>query len=296
MDKTCLEVRIRCDLGSMTATGSDWLECEDAFGIFYYSLCTKMATLELPPEIRAAGVASLASPLCVPAPSTTALKQQAMVLMNIGDWVIAEDDLGVFYQDKATMMTYDKPPPELMVLLEKKERDDEKQQLRRQRRLERQQRHLELRKMWEQQYGKQCPDNAPRQEPDQSDFLELPERAIVKTRIANWAIAEDSLGEFYQDMVTGESFEDPPPELLSILRQRVGATPAQDHPNQNMPSWYDLAAQAQPEYRFGGDDFHLAAEVSAVDERASAVDEGASAVDEGASVSRSLHSSKACDW
>mmetsp|Transcript_9819 Transcript_9819/g.21961 ORF Transcript_9819/g.21961 Transcript_9819/m.21961 type:complete len:261 (-) Transcript_9819:93-875(-) len=243
-----LEVRIRRDLG-----GADWLECEDASGIFYYSRQTKTASLEPPPKVLSLADALSTDPLYVSAQPPVV--QQAVVLMRVGNWVVAEDNLGVFYQDIVSLKSYDEPPPELIVLLQKK-REAEERQLRRQQRQEMQQ---ELRRKWEQQYGQQgqqCQDTTlqmqriqPHHSASPADPVQSTKEAIVKMRVANWAIAQDSLGEFYQNMVTGESFDVPPAELLHILRQRVGSTTAQAQHSQIMPTWHDLAAQAQSQYR-----------------------------------------------
>eukprot|EP00448_Togula_jolla_P040089 CAMPEP_0170624294 /NCGR_PEP_ID=MMETSP0224-20130122/30155_1 /TAXON_ID=285029 /ORGANISM="Togula jolla, Strain CCCM 725" /LENGTH=263 /DNA_ID=CAMNT_0010950805 /DNA_START=35 /DNA_END=826 /DNA_ORIENTATION=+ len=251
-----------------------------------------MASLELPPEILAASTAMLAAPLYVPTPSLT---QQAVVVTRVGHWVVAEDDLGVFYQNVHTLESHDVPPPELVALLQKK-RQTEEQQLRQQRlkpllqqqqkqqqeeeRMQRHQMQMELRKKWEQQYGQQGPnatslDIQPTQsaamklqsnqpnplkiQPNPFEPLKIPphqsapvpasQETVVKMRVAHWAIAQDKLGEFYQNMITGESFDDPPADLLRILVSRVGPTPLQANLNQNMPTWNDLASKAQPQYR-----------------------------------------------
>eukprot|EP00448_Togula_jolla_P010443 CAMPEP_0170595884 /NCGR_PEP_ID=MMETSP0224-20130122/14805_1 /TAXON_ID=285029 /ORGANISM="Togula jolla, Strain CCCM 725" /LENGTH=276 /DNA_ID=CAMNT_0010920105 /DNA_START=70 /DNA_END=900 /DNA_ORIENTATION=+ len=259
-----LEVRILRDLGCAGGTEPDWLECEDACGIFYYSRRTKQAAIELPPEVLAAVEAMPAAPLYVPPPLSMA--QQAVVLMRVGHWVIAEDALGVFYQNVVSLESFEQPPPELVLLLAKK-REAEELQLRQQQLLQlqkqqkqqqRQQLQLELRRKWEEQYGQQNPRYAPGPQQLQlnhaaaaSQALSLPsaKEAVVKMRIANWAIAQDSMGEFYQNMATGESFDNPPAELVRILRQRVGSTPTQATPTQRTPTWHDLAAEAQPQYR-----------------------------------------------
>mmetsp|Transcript_2174 Transcript_2174/g.5033 ORF Transcript_2174/g.5033 Transcript_2174/m.5033 type:complete len:270 (+) Transcript_2174:69-878(+) len=252
-----LEVRILCDLGAATGV-PDWLECEDAFGIFYYSRLTKAAALELPAEVRKASVTMLAAPLYAPTPQASA--PQAAVLMRIGHWVIAEDELGVFYQSAVTLESFDEPPPELVLLLKRK-RDLEEQELWQQQqqplRSERQLLELQLRQKWEQQCAQrqQLAQLAPQQiqplmsAPVKEQPLNPTEDAVVKMRVANWAVAQDTLGEFYQNMLTGEAFDDPPPELLRILKQRIGATPTRASVSQNMPTWSDLASEAHPQYR-----------------------------------------------
>lgn len=42
--------------------------------------------------------------------------QSATVKAQLGDWLICEDEQGVFYQDSVTNDTYDNPPPELVGL------------------------------------------------------------------------------------------------------------------------------------------------------------------------------------
>eukprot|EP00448_Togula_jolla_P025889 CAMPEP_0170650920 /NCGR_PEP_ID=MMETSP0224-20130122/46070_1 /TAXON_ID=285029 /ORGANISM="Togula jolla, Strain CCCM 725" /LENGTH=311 /DNA_ID=CAMNT_0010982635 /DNA_START=78 /DNA_END=1013 /DNA_ORIENTATION=+ len=275
-----LEVRIRRDLGAASAGEPDWLECEDAFGVFYYSRRTRTAALELPPDVRRAALAMTSSyATAEPSAHSAYSAQQAVVLMRIGHWVIAEDNLGIFYQSVVTLESYDAPPPELQMLLHRKRQVEQQhqqqqllqqhqQQLPQQQRQERQERQERLQlqhdrlEKWERQQGQKqglnshtlpmkvnpSPPSTVHSEPPVP--IHSSRGAVVTMRIAHWAVLRNSQGEFYQNMETGETFEDPPAELLRILRQRIGSPDDSDSiSSKSMPTWHDLAAQAQPQYR-----------------------------------------------
>eukprot|EP00411_Alexandrium_monilatum_P052734 CAMPEP_0175423538 /NCGR_PEP_ID=MMETSP0095-20121207/48315_1 /TAXON_ID=311494 /ORGANISM="Alexandrium monilatum, Strain CCMP3105" /LENGTH=164 /DNA_ID=CAMNT_0016722801 /DNA_START=26 /DNA_END=516 /DNA_ORIENTATION=+ len=42
--------------------------------------------------------------------------------------------------------------------------------------------------------------------------------AMTKMQIGVWNIAEDAQGEFYCNTITGETYDQPPPELLSLMQ------------------------------------------------------------------------------
>mmetsp|Transcript_37683 Transcript_37683/g.82754 ORF Transcript_37683/g.82754 Transcript_37683/m.82754 type:complete len:240 (+) Transcript_37683:86-805(+) len=230
-----LEVTILRDLADAGFGGADWLECEDSFGIFYYHRHRQVASLELP-----RGLAAESEAVGSPSDSSRA-DAEPKILMSIGDWVIVEDDLGVFCQNTVSKESHDEPPPELVALFESEHAAEEKrlqQKLRLQQQKEQQQeqRRLELRCKWEQQYGQQCLHSSPqRLQSKQSCPLPSSQEAIVKMRIGIWAVATDSLGEFYQNMETRECFEDPPSELRSLIKQRIGSTVTTSI-DQNMPA------------------------------------------------------------
>mmetsp|Transcript_33120 Transcript_33120/g.72159 ORF Transcript_33120/g.72159 Transcript_33120/m.72159 type:complete len:300 (+) Transcript_33120:94-993(+) len=280
--------RILRELAGKGCGGSDWLECEDSFGIFYYSRSMEKAVLELPSEV-------LAEDKDKPVASAQHNVTQATILMRVGKWILAEDDAGIFCQNTLSLECYDEPPEELLLLFQEEERETEEKRLRQQheqqqqiqqerqlqlilqqqneqrlllsqkqqgqqRRLlheqdeqqlrllreqsgpqlrrsqehseqQRRQRQLALRKQWDQKYGQQYPYCSPQRtqpcQPCRSAPLNPSQEAIVKMRVGSWAVAQDHLGEFYQNTETGECFESPPPEFLLLLEVRIGTTATQ---------------------------------------------------------------------
>eukprot|EP00448_Togula_jolla_P028074 CAMPEP_0170631240 /NCGR_PEP_ID=MMETSP0224-20130122/34508_1 /TAXON_ID=285029 /ORGANISM="Togula jolla, Strain CCCM 725" /LENGTH=232 /DNA_ID=CAMNT_0010959511 /DNA_START=60 /DNA_END=755 /DNA_ORIENTATION=+ len=227
-----LEVRILRDL-EIEGVGEDWLECEDSFGLFYFNRRTQMATLELPPVVAAIPIEA---PVLISDPVKT---QEPVVLSCVGEWVVAKDDLGLFYYNTSSLESYDEPPPALLLLLQKMQAAQlcEERSPLRQRRPQRHQkpwqRQCELRRIWEQKYGQQQPHHAPSRI-QTSHSAHGHDEAIVQMRIANWAVARDSRGEFYQNMASGETFDEPPCELRCLFQQRM-TFQAQD--KQNVPLW-----------------------------------------------------------
>eukprot|EP00811_Abedinium_folium_P010364 NODE_19587_length_836_cov_19.521862.p1 GENE.NODE_19587_length_836_cov_19.521862~~NODE_19587_length_836_cov_19.521862.p1 ORF type:complete len:174 (-),score=31.51 NODE_19587_length_836_cov_19.521862:292-813(-) len=55
--------------------------------------------------------------------------------------------------------------------------------------------------------------------------------AVEKLRLGSWIICEDGQGEFYQNTLTGQSYNDAPPELLA-LHQRYTQQQQQQQPLQ----------------------------------------------------------------
>merc|ERR1719345_130260 len=46
---------------------------------------------------------------------------------------------------------------------------------------------------------------------------QVAQQAAVKQQIGQWMICHDAQGEFYQDSVTGQSYDHPPPQLLQLM-------------------------------------------------------------------------------
>jgi len=240
-----LEVRILRDLGTEEVGEGVWLECEDSFGVFYFNRQTQTASLELPPDAIAS--ATVEAPLKISDPVKT---QKADVLRRVGQWVIAEDDLGLFHYNTLSLESFDEPPPALLSFFQRMEAELLREQLApqqqrgpQQRQQQPWQRQMELRRVWEQKYGQQHPHHTPKRQNNHSAHGQHDE-AIVQMRIANWAVARDSRGEFYQNMVSGQVFDEPPSELLCLIQQRITS---QAQGNQKVPIWIDLALQAKQE-------------------------------------------------
>jgi len=47
-----------------------------------------------------------------------------------------------------------------------------------------------------------------------------PAQAVVKAQVGFWRICQDEQGEFYQHATSGETFDQPPPELQQFLQMQ----------------------------------------------------------------------------
>lgn len=106
------------------------------------------------------------------------------VVAQIGDWAICEDAQGEFYYNNATAQSYDTPPPELLQLMQAAKA----------------------------QTQQTVPVAAQAAAPQPS------EAKVVQT-IGEWAICQDAQGQFYQNLRTKQSYDQPPPELAMLLQQ-----------------------------------------------------------------------------
>eukprot|EP00811_Abedinium_folium_P009736 NODE_18999_length_864_cov_14.001357.p1 GENE.NODE_18999_length_864_cov_14.001357~~NODE_18999_length_864_cov_14.001357.p1 ORF type:complete len:186 (-),score=46.01 NODE_18999_length_864_cov_14.001357:199-756(-) len=66
--------------------------------------------------------------------------------------------------------------------------------------------------------------------------------AVEKLRLGNWIICEDAQGEFYHNALTGQSYDDAPPELLALHLSYT----QQQQQQQQQPMQYAAPSAAQP--------------------------------------------------
>jgi len=89
-----------------------------------------------------------------------------------------------------------------------------------------------------------------------------PEEATVKMQLGVWSICEDNQGEFYHNATTGQTFDQPPPELLELYEQSQGG-PAVDA--QPAPVYHQAAAPvcqaAAPAYQASAPAYEASAPV-----------------------------------
>jgi hypothetical protein len=242
--------------------GGNWLECQDAQGIFYFNQATKQQCDYPPPELAASMPKAAAAsyqpayapqaaavpyqpayaPQAAMAPSYAqqgAVPQQpaasqAVVKFEIGIWKICEDAQGKFYFNTQTQQSYDQPPAELVQLVQQQQRQEQQQQQQQQQ--QREALAYQQKQAMMTQQKKIVPKPA----------APLPAastpQVTVKATIGIWKICQDAQGEFYVNAQTQQSFDEPPPELLQLLQaqekaagkaqvpQAPPAAPAQDPP------------------------------------------------------------------
>lgn len=105
--------------------GNNWLECQDALGIFYFNQATQQSADGVPPELAAAGV--VAPVVAGVAPAMVQVAAAPQVQMGVqpdgtavlrelpGSWLECQDAQGIFYFNSVTQQSSDAPPPEVMV-------------------------------------------------------------------------------------------------------------------------------------------------------------------------------------
>jgi len=90
--------------------GGEWLECQDAQGIFYHNAATKQNSDTIPQELVVAangGIAMGGQPAMGGQEGSTVLRE----LPN--DWLECQDGQGIFYWNKVTQQSSDNMPVEL---------------------------------------------------------------------------------------------------------------------------------------------------------------------------------------
>jgi len=194
-----------------------WLECEDSRGIFYYNPATKVATLESPPETIEQRDAL--SDCNVPAPPR--------VLRSLGRWLELNKDGEVFYFDTVTGLVSLDPPPEATngepVLASLPEdaigEVDAPSETRPPQSTTGREMQTSPHKEQQQQQQQQLQQNLPKQPQQSEQHNQHEPEACVKLKLGDYAVCEDSKGEFYVHLPTAEEFEEPPEELLLLVMQ-----------------------------------------------------------------------------
>mmetsp|Transcript_12457 Transcript_12457/g.22887 ORF Transcript_12457/g.22887 Transcript_12457/m.22887 type:complete len:195 (-) Transcript_12457:56-640(-) len=109
---------------------------------------------------------------------------QAVVKMEVGVWQVCEDQQGEFYVHTVSGQQFDQPPAELLQLLQQQP--------------------------------------APAPAPVSQQVLTQPPTAaqpVVTMEVGEWQVCEDQQGEYYVHTPSGQTFDQPPPELLLMLQQ-----------------------------------------------------------------------------
>lgn len=201
-----------------------WLECEDFRGTFFYNVVSKVTTQEMPQEVRE-GQAPVSSGAALPAPP--------QVLRTLGgSWLELDKDGEVFYFNSETGLVSVNMPPEaemdeptpltssppaennMSSSIVERVLADVRDVLK------------ETAEVETTSPNTPCePPPAPtpqapsqEQQPQQPSEQQDPE-ACIKLKLGEYAVCEDSAGEFYVHVPTGEEFEEPPEELLLLVMQ-----------------------------------------------------------------------------
>merc|ERR1711953_168260 len=83
-------------------------------------------------------------------------------------------------------------------------------------------------------------------QPQQLQAAQQPE-STVKMQLGPWLVCEDALGEFYHHSQTGQSFEQPPAELLQLFQ--ASQKQQQSYSASGYASSHPLAAPVHAQYR-----------------------------------------------
>lgn len=175
------------------------MQCADAQGVFYYNSQTNQSSATPPPQF--AGQAQ-------PAPAQAAPQAQhvthaapapaAKLKSTIGDWQICEDAQGEFYVHAPTGQTFNEAPLDLLRLVQAAQKPAVPQQ-----------------------YAAPPAVAPPAAAPAP--------QAKLKMTLGDWQICEDAQGEFYVHAPTGQTFDQPPPQLVQLYQatQKPSASASQ---------------------------------------------------------------------
>jgi hypothetical protein len=194
-----MATQVLCNLGA------GWLQCQDAEGIFFFNEQTRATSIDLPAELG--GAQKQGAPVQqfqaqqqlqqLQAQEQALKAQQAqqaqpVVKMQLGPWQVCEDEQGEFYFNMETGQSFEQPPAELTTLY-----------------------------MASQAAKVQQPQQ-PQSQPSQAA------QAKVKFELGSWRVCEDAQGEFYIHAPTGQSFDQPPDELVQLYKaQKQAPQPVQ---------------------------------------------------------------------
>jgi len=213
----------------------DWAVCEDAQGVFYHNLTTKQSFDNPPPEllqlVQAAQKGQTAPQNVQPAAQTQ--PAEAKVVQTVGEWAVCQDAQGIFYRNLRTNENYDQVPPELRMLMQQPQVTQAAPP----------QPQAEAKVLqrigdwaicqdaqglfYQNTRTNETYDQAPpellgqmqqAQQPKQAAPAQPQSQAKVLQRIGDWAICQDAQGQFFQNLRTNKSYDEPPPELVSMLQ------------------------------------------------------------------------------
>jgi len=136
-----------------------------------------------------------------------AMAASAQVLRQLqGGWLECLDAQGVYYYNQHTQQTSEAVPPEAM--------------------------------------GGQAPAaQAPMAAPAPAPAPAAQPQAVTKMQIGCWTVAEDAQGEFYFNQQTGQSYDQPPAELLALVQQQDAQRQAAQQQQQQQQRQYAQAPQ-----------------------------------------------------
>mmetsp|Transcript_79398 Transcript_79398/g.246240 ORF Transcript_79398/g.246240 Transcript_79398/m.246240 type:complete len:164 (-) Transcript_79398:115-606(-) len=72
------------------------------------------------------------------------------------------------------------------------------------------------------------------------------QRTEIRAQLGDWAICEDSQGFFYYNMPTGQSYDEPPPELLQLYQAHKAQQPPMPGQGFEQPAPEPPTQQQQP--------------------------------------------------
>eukprot|EP00746_Dinoflagellata_sp_MGD_P004642 gnl/MRDRNA2_/MRDRNA2_108994_c0_seq1.p1 gnl/MRDRNA2_/MRDRNA2_108994_c0~~gnl/MRDRNA2_/MRDRNA2_108994_c0_seq1.p1 ORF type:complete len:344 (+),score=71.06 gnl/MRDRNA2_/MRDRNA2_108994_c0_seq1:82-1113(+) len=209
-----------------------WLECEDFRGRFFYNMASKVTTQELPQEVSE-GQVSAASGAEMPVPPK--------VLRTLGgSWLELDKDGEVFYFNSETGLVSVSLPPEARMdeptllasspplgsgmssSIVERVLADVRETLKESALDE----AASLNTSYESRPAQAplAPSHVDRQSHEQEQKPPQPcqqqePEASIKLKLGEYVVCEDSSGEFYVHLPSGEEFEEPPEELLLLVMQ-----------------------------------------------------------------------------
>jgi len=99
--------------------GGNWLECQDSQGTFYFNSETQESSEAFPGSLMGQpAVQQHTESHCPPKETSGAqpFQQNSLERMRLGDWIVCEDNMGVFYHHALTGQQFNEPPAELLQL------------------------------------------------------------------------------------------------------------------------------------------------------------------------------------
>jgi len=184
-----------------------WAICQDLHGVFYYDVVEKQAYDKAPPGLRllvdADKGCAEGDGLVTPAMNGHATVQQppkqaqSGYLRQIGPWVVSAGQQGTYYKNVETEQVYEEPPPELLDFLEREKH-------------RRQQRQM-MRKL--QQLGAKEPKSCKQRDGASHASLEQ----LLLQKLSRWAVGQENQHTYFQNLETGQVYDEAPPELLRLM-------------------------------------------------------------------------------
>jgi hypothetical protein len=234
----------------------NWVECQDAQGIFYFNEATQQSSETVPPELLG-GQASAPGPVTYASPTSTAAYAAPNVQQQYGK---AQVIGGGITQTGQSMLpqTYISQTQAQQIYAPSQTRPAYPQQVQAtqyqqpsylsqpqyaassytpiQQTVQVQPAQYQVQQptqyqVQQPQYQVQQPTQYQVQQPQyqvqQSQYQvqqSMPQGspAVQKMAFGDWAVYQDELGEFYTHVPTGQQFEQPPPELIQAYQQYRG--------------------------------------------------------------------------
>jgi len=207
--------------------GGGWLQCQDQQGIYYFNQQTQQSS-DTPPQQMAVQPLPAAQPAAI-----ASVAGQSQVLRELGGgWLQCKDEQGIFFFNQQTQQSSDVVPPELAGVAAQLQLGGGGQTA------ALQQPQLQPKQMQAQFQVQQIQAQQEQQTAAQTK---------QKLTLGPWIVCEDSQGEFYYHTPSGQSFDQPPQELVQLYKAQQ-PSPAPAAPAQQVIQYVQQPMQAQQAY------------------------------------------------